>query len=111
MYSYRWNSTLGGLAEFVSALNAARPRALRLDTVLVNLGMYMVIFGNDRRTAIWSMWYPFYSGGLRYSNMSILDGVAFLHPWIPHDAAYALSSAQGSVFAHGPSRISCTVAR
>lgn len=108
-YTYAWDSTLDGLAEFVSRLNAARPRELRLDTVLVNYGMYLTLFGNDRRTPSWAVGYPFYDGSLLYKNMSVLGETAFLHhPEIPHDCAYALSSAQGPVFAHGPSAVECT---
>ena len=108
-YVYRWNSALDGLAAFVEGLNASRPRALRLDRVIVNCGMYLTLFGNDRRTDSWAIGYPFYDGRLLYRNMSVLDGIAFLHhPGVPHDGAYALSSAQGPVFAHGPSRIDCT---
>ena len=105
-YEYRWNSTLGELARFVSGLNADRPRALRLDRVIVNYGMYLALFGNDCRTPGWSRGYPFYDGRLLYQNMSVLDGIAFLHhPDVPHDGAYALSSAQGPVFVHGTSYI------
>ncbi|MDD9813976.1 MAG: hypothetical protein OXU37_06925 [Thaumarchaeota archaeon] len=109
MYTYRWNSTLDSLARFVEGLNAPRPSELRLDTVIVNFGMYMTLFGNDRRTPGWTAGYPFYDGQLRYKNMSVLDGIVFLyHPEVPHDCAYALSSVQGPVFAHGPSVIDCT---
>lgn len=108
-YAYRWDSTLDGLARFVEGLNVPRPRALRLDMVIVNLGMYMTLFANDRRTPGWNVGYPFYDGHLRYKNMSVLDGIAFLHhSGVPHDGAYALSSGQGPVFAHGPSTIDCT---
>jgi len=108
-YTCRQNSTLGELARFLSGINDARPRALRLDRVVVNYGMYMVLFGNDRRTPSWTAGYPFYDGSLLYRNMSILDGIAFLeHPRIPPDTAYALSSAQGPVFVHGPSAVRCT---
>jgi len=103
-YGYRWNSTPDELAGFVSRLNASRPRALRLDRVIVNYGMYLTLFGNDSRTPSWSRGYPFYDGRLLYQNMSVLDGIALLHhPDVPHDGAYALSSAQGPVFVHGPS--------
>ena len=106
---YRWNSALDGLAAFVEGLNASRPRALCLDRVIVNYGMCLTLFGNDRRTDSWAIGYPFYDGRLLYRNMSVLGGIAFLHhPGVPHDGAYALSSAQGPVFAHGPSRIDCT---
>ncbi|MDD9813479.1 MAG: hypothetical protein OXU37_04325 [Thaumarchaeota archaeon] len=108
-YTYRWNSTLEELARFVSGLNATRPRALRFDTVLVNLNMYMTLFGNDRRTPSWNIGYPFYGGDLLYQNMTVLGKMAFLHhPGVPHDEAYALSAAQGPVFAHGPSIIDST---
>ncbi|RNJ74190.1 MAG: hypothetical protein EB832_00370 [Thaumarchaeota archaeon S14] len=108
-YAYRWNSTLDGLARFVGGLNAPRPSELRLDTVIVNLGMYVALFGNDGRTPSWVAGYPFYGGEHLYRNMSVLDGIAFLyHPEVPHDCAYALSSVQGPVFAHGPTAIDCT---
>lgn len=108
-YTCRQDSTLGELARFLSGLNAARPRALRLDRVVLNYGMFLVLFGNDRRTPSWTAGYPFYDGRLLYRNMSVLDGIAFLeHPRVPHDAAYALSSSQGPVFVHGPSAVRCT---
>jgi len=108
-YEYRWDSTLDGLAGFVEGLSAPRPGALRLDTVIVNFDMYMALFGNDRRTPGWTVGYPFYDGQLRYKNMSVLGGIAFLHHHgIPPGFAYALSSGQGPVFAHGPSTIDCT---
>lgn len=108
-YVYRWDSTLDGLAKFVSGLNATRPREVRLDTVFINYGMYLTLFGNDLRTPSWAAGYPFYDGGARYNNMSVLGRVAFLHhPGVPHDGAYAISSRQGPVFVHGPSRIDCT---
>jgi len=108
-YTCRQNSTLGELARFLSRINEARPRALRLDRVVLNYGMFLVLFGNDRRTPSWTAGYPFYDGSLLYRNMSVLDGIAFLeHPRVPHDAAYALSSAQGPVFVHGPSAVRCT---
>lgn len=107
-YTYRWNSTLDDLARFVNGLNAPRPGALRLDTVIVNFDMYMTLFGNDRRTPSWTVGYPFYDGELRYKNMSVLGGIAFLHhSGVPPGCAYALSSGQGPVFAHGPSTIDC----
>lgn len=109
VYTCRQDSTLGGLVRFVAGLNAARPRALRLDTILVNYDMCLALFWNDRRTASWAPGYPFYDGRLLYRNMSALVGIAFLHhPDVPHDGAYALSSAQGPVFVHGPSSIRCT---
>lgn len=109
VYEYRWNSTLDELAGFVSGLNASRPRALRLDTVFVNLGVYMPLFGNDRRTEVCSKGYPFYDGSLLYQNMSVLDGIAFLyHLNAPPDGAWAISSAQAPVFVHGTSSINCT---
>ncbi|MDD9809506.1 MAG: hypothetical protein OXU25_06765 [Thaumarchaeota archaeon] len=108
-YTCRHDSTLGELARFVAGLNASRPRELRLDRVLVNYGMFLVLFRNDRRTPGWAAGYPFYDGSLLYGNMSVLDGIAFLeHPEIPHGSAYALSSRQGPVFAHGPSSVHCT---
>lgn len=108
-YVYRWDSTLDGLVEFVSGLNASRPRGLRLDTVFVNYGMYLTLFGNDLRTPSWSRGYPSYGGEPRYTNMTVLSRIAFLHhPEVPHDGAYAVSSGQGPVFVHGPSRIDCT---
>lgn len=105
-YAYGNGSTLEGLAGFVSRLNGARPLELCLDTVIVNLGMYMALFPGTDCAHSWDRGYPYYDGEPRYQNMYVLDGIAFLHhPRIPRGAAYALSSAQGPVFVHGPSSI------
>ena len=108
-YTCRGNSTLGELAGFVSRLNSGRPRMLHFDTVLVNYGMYLTLFGNDTRTPSWAMGYPLDGDERPYRNMTTLGGITFLHhPRIPSDAGFALSSRQGPVFVHGPSSIRCT---
>jgi len=96
------DSTLGDLEAFVGSLNRMRPKGLSLDTVLVNYGMYLVLFGNDPRTPDWTRGYP------DYRNMTVQGGIAFLHhESVPHGHGYALSREQGPAFVHGPTTVSC----
>lgn len=108
-YVYRWGDTLYDLAGFVAGLNDARPGMLHLDTVIVDSGMYMALFPGTDPNHAWFSGYPDRDGKPRYQNMYVLGGIAFLHhPGVPHGRAYAMSSAQGPVFVHGPSSMRFT---
>ncbi len=102
-FDCHWDSTLADLELFIGKLNRSRPPELQLDTVFVNYGLYIVLFGRDPRTLDWSEGYP------EYRNMVRLNGITFLHSSsLPHYCSFATSSAQGPVFVHGPSILRCT---
>lgn len=97
-----YDSTLEDLEVFVRGLNYGRPKGLLLDTVLVNYGMYLVLFGNDPRTQDWAKGYP------DYRNMTLQGGINFLHSEaVLAEFGYAMSREQGPVFIHGPTTVSC----
>ena len=97
-----YDSTLADLEAFVGELNRSRPDGLPLDTVIVDYGMYLVLFGNDPRTPDWSAGYP------DYRNMTRQGGITFLHPEAsPHESGFAMCRGQGPVFVHGPTTVSC----
>jgi len=98
-----YDSTLEDLEAFIRRLNRGRPGGLALDTVLVNYGMYLVLFGNDPRLQGWTKGYP------DYCNMTCQGGVTFFHYGAtPQEYGYALSREQGPVFIHGPTTVSCS---
>ncbi len=102
-FACHWDSTLADLEDFVGRLNRSRPDDMRLDTVFVDYGLYLLLFGRDPRTLDWSEGYP------DYRNMVRLNGITFLHSSsMPPDSSFATSSAQGPVFVHGPSILRST---
>lgn len=97
-----YDSTLEDLAAFIRGLNRGRPDGLALDTVFVNYGMYLVLFGNDPRLQDWTKGHP------DYRNMTRQGGVTFFHYGAtPQEYGYAMSREQGPVFVHGPTTVSC----
>ncbi len=102
-FTYHWDSTLVDLEDFVSTLNRSRPVDVQLDTVFVDYGVYMVLFGRNPETLEWTDERPY------YRNMVRRNGITFLYAFtLPADCAFATSSAQGPVFVHGPSVLHCT---
>lgn len=101
-FVYTSDSTLRDLEAFVGELNRGRPEGLRLDTVIVTYGMYLVLFGNDPRLSYSKGGYP------DYRNMTLQGGITFLHPEsAPSEFGFAVSRGQGPVFVHGPTTVSC----
>ncbi len=102
-FGCHWDSTLADLELFIARLNRSRPPGLKLDTVFVNYGLYILLFGRDPQTLDWPEEFP------EYRNMVRLNGITFLHSSsLPLDFSFATSSAQGPVFVHGPSILRCT---
>lgn len=103
-FRYDSQSTLDTLAKFVWSLNSERPRIFHFDTVFMDYGMYLHLFGQDGRTR-----QP--GGMLAYENLARLWGMTFLFPdGMPPTWAFVTSSRQGPIFANGPHTTRCTSA-
>ena len=104
-----WGSTLVDLGEFVSGLDAPRPPGPCLDTIFVNTEMHDMLFrgistGNGRLGGD-----PYHEWERPCQNMAIVGEITSLHHReIPRGCTFAVASAQGPVFVHGPTAISCT---
>ncbi|MDD9809601.1 MAG: hypothetical protein OXU25_07265 [Thaumarchaeota archaeon] len=101
-FCYDSQSTLDTLAKFVWSMNAKRPRALHFDTVFMDHGMYLHLFGQDGRTN------QGIRGALAYENLVRLWGITFLCPeGMPFTESFVTSSRQGPIFANGPHTTAC----
>jgi len=96
-------STLIDLKNFVARLNRTRPWKFRLDTVIINdkHGALLESSPGQHMPSYGCVSHGIYRP---YQNMIVMSGITFLlHPGIPPNCAYAMSSMQAPVFVHGPS--------
>ena len=102
-FCYGPQSTLDTLAGFVRDLNSGRPGAIHFDTVFMDIGMHMRLFGQDRRT------YGRLGDPSAYENLVQMRGMTFLHPkGMQATDAFVTSSSQGPIFVNGPHTTRCT---